>query len=94
MPIIYHGFYVCSDPKFKKSDAFIGFQKDTPASVVFQASNLIKSATKAVREGVNIIGGRWEKVFLHSKLERDSWDIKEELDPNIWMEAVSCRILY
>lgn len=34
---------------FRKSDAFIGFQKDTPASVIFQATNLLKSA---VNEGM------------------------------------------
>ena len=36
-----------SDSKFKRSDAFVGFQKDTPASVVFQASNMFISGEMA-----------------------------------------------
>ena len=83
----YYNIY--SDSKFKPSDAFVGFQKDTPASVVFQASNLLKSATTAVRKGVNVTGGKWERVFQWCNLECDSWDIEEELDPSVWNKAVS-----
>ncbi len=36
-------FVLHSDRPFKESDAFIGFQKDTPAAVVFQATNHLKS---------------------------------------------------
>ena len=31
-----------SNSKFKESDAFVGFQKDTPASVIFQATALTR----------------------------------------------------
>ncbi len=78
---------IYSESKFKRSDAFIGFQKDTPASVIFQASNLLRSATSAVRAGGNATD--WERVFQWCKLEHESWDIEEELDPNIWQGAVS-----
>ena len=57
--------------------------------MVFQASNLLRSATLAVKEGVNVTGGKWERVFQWCKLERESWDIEEELDPSVWNEAVS-----
>ena len=81
---------IYSDSKFKRSDAFIGFQKDTPASVVFQASNLLRSATSAVSIGVD--GGKWEGVFRWCKLEREHWDIKEEVDFILWNQAVSSRV--
>ena len=48
------------DPKFKRSDAFVGFQKDTPASVVFQASNLIRLATT---EAEDFDIGHQERLF-------------------------------
>lgn len=32
--------------KFARGDAFIGYQKDTPAAVVFQASNFLRSLTE------------------------------------------------
>lgn len=82
--------FLCrSDSKFKRSDAFIGFQKDTPASVVFQASSLLRSATTAVREGLNVTGGEWDRVFIWCQLGRDFWDIEEVLNKNMWDEAVS-----
>ena len=34
--------------KFTKGDAFIGYQRDTPAAVVFQATNLLKEKGPAV----------------------------------------------
>ncbi len=78
--------YFHSDSKFRRSDAFIGFQKDTPASVVFQASNLLRSATAAVREGVNVTEGKLKGVFHWHGF---SWDIKEVLNLTDWNEAVS-----
>lgn len=35
--------FLSSDSNFKEVDAFIGFQKDTPASVVFQATNHLRA---------------------------------------------------
>ena len=39
---LFFSFYSFSDSnsRFKESDAFVGFQKDTPASVIFQATAL------------------------------------------------------
>ena len=81
----------CSDSevKFKQTDAFIGFQKDTPASVIFQASNLLKSATAAVRAGVNVVGGKWERIFQWSNVEKSFWNMTEEQNHETWKEAVS-----
>lgn len=82
-----------SDSKFKESDAFIGFQKDTPASVVFQASNLLKSAITAIQAGINS-GGKWERVLCWCELQRDSWKIEEEQDNEMWTTAVSVWFMY
>ncbi len=35
-----------SEKGFKETDAFIGYQKDTPAAVVFQATNHLESLRK------------------------------------------------
>ena len=35
-------FFRDSNSRFKESDAFVGFQKDTPASVIFQATALTR----------------------------------------------------
>lgn len=74
-----------SDSKFKKSDAFIGFQKDTPASVVFQATNLLRSATQA---GCDVIVGQCADV-----LEWSQWKPEEQMEEDrneaAWGESVS-----
>ena len=82
-----HLFY--SNAKFKKADAFIGFQKDTPASVVFQASNLFRSAVSAVRAGVNVAGKKWEQVLQWCEMESDSWNDEGDLSEDITTKAVS-----
>ena len=48
---------------FKVGDAFVGYQKDTPAAVVFQVSRLLKDHTE--EEDVE----RWKaKVIIIMKL--------------------------
>ena len=78
---------LCRDSKFKKSDAFIGFQKDTPASVIFQATNQLRSACAAFREG-ECTKRKWECILVWSKLSPQDWDI-ENVDNNAWKNAVS-----
>ncbi len=73
--------------KFKKSDAFIGFQKDTPASVIFQATNLLRSACTAAKAGVDVKKkGKWADIFKWSNLGPEDYCIEENKD---WGEAVS-----
>ena len=72
---------------FKSSDAFIGFQKDTPASVIFQATNLLNAACMATKEGV--IEGRWREILQWSGWDpRRSFADMEEHQKS-WEEAVS-----
>ena len=44
--------------RFTRGDAFVGYQKDTPAAVVFQASNFLRRLREEDDESV-----------IHSKLE-------------------------
>jgi len=43
-------FLPCSNFIFKEQDAFIGFQMDTPATAVLQATHLIQSSHPTLTE--------------------------------------------
>ena len=73
--------------KFKKEDAFIGFQKDTPASVIFQATNFLTSACDAAKKGVK---GKWADIFKWSQLNPSDCTSVEDLEQQKWEDAVSC----
>ena len=72
---------------FRKSDAFIGFQKDTPASVIFQATNLLKSACAVAKEGV--AEGRWVDILKWSHWHPDDRVLEGEDYQKSWEENVS-----
>jgi hypothetical protein len=75
---------------FQKSDAFIGFHDDTPASVVFQATNLLRSACAAAAKERIAKKGRWEDILKWSKLShKDCTSIEEEGQQGLRQEAVS-----
>ena len=74
--------------KFDRGDAFVGYQKDTPAAVVFQASNFLRRLREEDDDSV-----------IHSKLEvLDRAGILENVPLNVlldreeitelWKEAV------
>ncbi len=67
---------VFSNSNFKKSDAFIGFQKDTPASVIFQATNLLRSVSKkGCTEGQWVDILKWSQVDPAGLMdEESSWE--------------------
>jgi len=72
--------------KFTEEEAFIGYQKDTPAAVVFQATHQLRGEGQAVSsrewgrmEQVGVPGPKAEKVEEHS---------------DEWKEDVSFLILY
>jgi hypothetical protein len=78
--------------RFARGDAFVGYQKDTPAAVVFQASNFLRRLREEDDETV-----------IHSKLEvLDRAGILEIVPLNVlldreeitelWKEAV-CHFL-
>ncbi len=89
---------ICRTSKFTKGDAFIGFQKDTPASVIFQATNLLRSACAAAREGTGGLKRHTMDILKWSQLKVEE-DYTEEQEA--WKEAVSfvivmgqCKLLY
>ncbi len=81
-------YNIIRDTSFKKSDAFIGFQKDTPASVIFQATNQLRLACSAIKDGSFERTTKWRSILEWSGMVTDNWEIEEE-DPGAWKEAVS-----
>jgi len=71
-----------SDSKFRENDAFIGFQNDTPAAVVFQATKMLKSA-----RSLNEV--RVSEVMKWSQLSPMYGHVDEEENQRLWKEAVS-----
>ena len=72
---------ICRVKSFKPGDAFIGFQKDTPAAVVFQATNHLKKVTES------------QFSFRQTMITESGILRPEELsdeDQESWSEAVSC----
>ena len=81
---------------FNESDAFIGFQKDTPASIIFHAANLLRRACTAASDSIlksTPLHQRWLIVLQQSSLRIDQHNA-EEADPLLWFDAVSCASLF
>ena len=59
--------------QFNENNAFVGFQKDTSASVIFQATNILMSA----RQGK---GRRWLDILRWSGLKSEDYtsELKED----------------
>ena len=68
---------------FKESHAFIGYQKDTPAAVVFQASKQLKHFKK---ENHQMLDYLQEMGVLREIPSRDL--IAEPKGSDVWKEAV------
>ena len=69
---------------FKEGHAFIGYQKDTPAAVVFQASRQLKRLRKGVHRRLESM--KEYSVFRDISLEELT---KEEKGSDLWKLAVS-----
>ena len=83
-----HPSYRSRGRSFTKGDAFVGFQKDTPAAIVFQASNFLKRLREdndenMIRSKLEVLdrAGILEKVPISVLL--DGEDITEQ-----WRDAV------
>ena len=72
--------FLCSDSKFRKSDAFIGFQKDTPASVIFQATNELRSVGCNADLAQFIL--EWKQLYSLESMEDEGSELQ-------WEKAVS-----
>jgi len=83
--------FKCRNHAFKKSDAFIGFQKDTPASVLFYATNQLKLALASIKNSVpsSVSRTKWENIIENSKSDITQF-ATEELNSEAGKVAVSC----
>ena len=72
--------FLCSDSKFRISDAFIGFQKDTPASVIFQATNELRSV--GCNADLAQFIPEWRQLYSLESMEDEGSELQ-------WEKAVS-----
>ena len=87
--ILWYDFILCRDARgnrFEQAHAFIGYQRDTPAAVVFQATNQLR---KLLSDGANM-SPVWQRLQRIGVLENISperlMDDDEGCDE--WKEAV------
>ena len=75
--------------RFKARNAFIGYQNDTPATVVFQASNQLQHLK--MKRGER----KWEGFEQASVLGNIPLDELEEIEGStLWKQAVSHQKCY
>ncbi len=72
---------------FKECDAFIGYQKDTPAAVVFQATNRFKS----LRDGTTDFSRSADYLGILGGIGPDEL-VQETEDSELWKQAVSWSV--
>ena len=80
---------------FKEKDAFVGYQKDTPAAVVFQASNQLHQYVQARAHSSYLWVEAWERGLLGVTSLNELGYTKE--DSEQWKQAVSsyvCMYVY
>ena len=82
----------CRNSEFRKCDAFIGFQTDTPAAVVFQAANLLRSSLAMDRSESDINCNDCLPIMAWSKLAPEYSHINEEEHREEWVKAVSSEM--
>ena len=74
---------VYRDNQFKEAHAFIGYQNDTPAAVIFQATNLLK----------RLVGRQGEKEYLRLQLA-GVLDDDLSVESTQWCQTVGLLIFY
>ncbi len=76
---------------FKENDAFIGYQKDTPASVIFHATNMLRKACElSASSNLNSIPlhKEWKSIMVQSGLDLHYQYSPQEEDTTTWTTAV------
>ena len=79
---IKHGRDDNGKANFKEGHAFIGYQKDTPAAVVFQASKQLKKFRKGLSMNRLIESGILGDIPAEEL-------VREAKDSDMWKDAVS-----
>ena len=73
---------------FEEGHAFIGYQKDTPAAVVFQASKHIKRFRKGRNEAFDVLQNSGALGDIHAEEL-----IGERKGSDMWREAVRDTVI-
>ena len=84
-----HPSYSFRGRRFTRGDAFVGYQKDTPAAVVFQASNFLRRLREEDDE--DMIHRKSEVLARAGILEKIPLSVlrdREEITEH-WRDAVS-----
>ena len=89
LPMIFV-LYTFSGEKFKESDAFIGYQKDTAAAVVFQASKQLESLQAGNKALLNVL----KDCILFETLNLATLVTNERKGSHLWKQAVSVQFYY
>jgi hypothetical protein len=84
-----YAHYYNRNLRFKRSDIFIGFQEDTPASVIFQATNFLRAAVSAVKTGSIAKEGKWSDILRWSQLNQRDCIMENIEEQEFWKNAVS-----
>ena len=73
--------------KFTEGDAFIGYQKDTPAAVVFQATHQL------IGEGPVVSSREWRRMEQASVSGPKVEEEEEKKDSDVWKKSVCSLIV-
>ena len=83
LPLIYS--YRGGDGNFNKSHAFVGYQRDTAAAVVFQSSRQLESLMLGNSSSLNTI----KESIMFEGLSVEDLQSAEEKGSQVWKRAVS-----
>ena len=86
--------YASRGKKFAKGNAFIGYQNDTPAAVVFQASNFLRRLRE--EENSIVVENKLEVLHRAGILNKMSFSVFLNRDDisDQWQEAVCFIYIY
>ena len=81
--------------RFKEGDAFVGYQKDVAAAVVFQASSQSRKTCEGMRRGTRGRQQAWEIAWEDGLMGYGSLDqlSREEEGSELWAQAVRGLVL-
>ena len=77
------------DPHFKEGHAFVGFQKDTPAAVVFQATNQLEKLISQVNPDESPTWLRMQQIGILKDISASNLKLDMKKSSKIWRTAVS-----
>ena len=82
------GTFVYRNQKFGRADAFVGYQNDTPAAVVFQATYSMSELQQQLREK----SATNHFILDLARLSAEAF-VAEKEGSEVWSEAVSLTVV-